>query len=675
MKFSYNWIRELVDGVEIPADELGLLITMKTAECEGVEEYPSSGGQPADWIIEIDNKSLTHRPDLWGHHGIAREVSAILHRPLRDPVNPDLLPDGPADIEVSIDDLTLCPRYSGLTFENVRVGPSPAWLQHRLESIGLNPINNIVDVTNFVMSEISEPMHAFDRDTLDGDTIFVREARPGESILALNEESYELDDSMIVIADQQRPVAIGGVIGGLETGITESTTRIVLEAANFRASSIRKTSSKLKLRTDASMRFEKAQDPTNTVRGLARAIELFREVSPDIRLVGGVADSMAAIPEPARIALPMDWLVRKLGRPIEMSEVIAILRSLEFRVEENAAHTIYVTPPSWRATRDISIKDDLVEEVGRIVGYDSITPTPPATHTTTPPPNEERTYHQGLRQMVTAQGFTEVYNYSFLSEETVRTFGMDPDAHLRVINPIAADQSLMRMSLIPGIWRNVLENSKHFASFRLFEIGYEIHKRPDDLPDEIDHLVAAVYSREGDGSAGLFELKRLAECLVPYVLVRPADPREFEHPVRAFELNWRGSTTARLFELHPRLVEGRATVLDINLDRVDELGPTEKRYRPPRRFPTSAFDLSVVAGKRELSGDIEQHLARLAGAELASIEFVREYSGPPLPDDKRSLSYRLTVFAPDRTMTTEEASAIRQRIIDGMREAGYELRV
>jgi len=675
MKFSYNWIRELVDGVDAAPRKLGELITMKTAECEGIEEYPASGENPADWIIEIDNKSLTHRPDLWGHHGLAREVAAILRQPLRDPISLDVLPAGNANIEVSINDFELCPRYSGLTFENVCVGESPAWLRHRLESIGLNPINNIVDVTNFVMAEISEPMHAFDRDTLIGNTIFVRTAREGESIVALNEESYNLDPSMIVIADEKGPIAVGGVIGGMETSITGTTTRIVLEAANFRAASIRKTSSKLKLRTDASMRFEKSQDPTNTIRGLARAIELFREVCPGIRLVGGVADSKSEVKPPDSIQLPMDWLVRKLGREIRMEEVAEILRSLEFQVEEDAARTLYVTPPSWRATRDISIKDDLVEEVGRIVGYDSISPTAPAIHSTTPPPNQERAFHHELRAMVSAQGFTEVYNYSFLSEETARTFGMDPADHLRVINPIAADQSLMRRSLVPGVWKNILENLKHFETFRLFEIGYEIHNRSDELPDEIDHLVAAVYSREGDGAAGLFELKRLAECILPGVTVLPTEARQFEHTARAYDLTWRGAVAARLFELHPRLVEGRAALLDLDLDVVHDLGPTEKRYQPPRRYPTSAFDLSVVASKRELSGDVEKRLAELAGADLAAVEFVREYSGPPLPEDMRSLSYRLTVFAADRTLTTEEVGAVRQRVIDGMRKAGYELRV
>src|SRR5580700_2585447 len=290
MKFSYNWIRELIPGLDTDSQELMRLITMKTAECEGLEEIG------ADTVIEVDNKSLTHRPDLWGHYGMAREVAAITQlvstnpRKLRDPVKPGLLPGGKAPVEIAIEDFALCPRYSALVFESVTVGPSPLWLRERLEAIGLNAINNIVDVTNYVMAELAQPMHAFDAEKLNGPTIFVRSARPGEEIVALNDESYNLSPSNLVIADGQGPIALAGVIGGLHSAIGPDTERIVLESANFQAASVRKTSVALKLRTDASMRFEKSQDPTNTVRGLARALELLREVSPGIKLIGGLAD-------------------------------------------------------------------------------------------------------------------------------------------------------------------------------------------------------------------------------------------------------------------------------------------------------------------------------------------------------------------------------------------------
>ncbi len=220
MKFSYNWIREMVDTLEAAPRDLMRLVTMKTAECEGLEEIAAADGLPADSVIEVDNKSLTHRPDLWGHHGLAREVGAILGLPLRDPADLSLLPSaGDAAVEVEIADLDLCPRYSALVFDNVTVQPSPAWLQHRLRAVGLNPINNVVDVTNFVMAELAQPMHAFDAARLHGPKIFVRPAAAGESIAALNEETYALTPANLVIADSNGPIAIAGLIGGLHSAI------------------------------------------------------------------------------------------------------------------------------------------------------------------------------------------------------------------------------------------------------------------------------------------------------------------------------------------------------------------------------------------------------------------------------------------------------------------------
>jgi len=780
MNFSYNWLAELIDGIDAAPVKLGQLITMKTAECEGVHarapyldrvcaarvvsaepipgsshnvkavvetgrygtktvvcgapncrpgvvtpyvpagteldgraigkaviegvesdgmlasgaelgvnrdasgilEFEAGPGAPLpgcapDWIIEIDNKSLTHRPDLWGHLGLAREVAAIVRGTLQDPVKLDLIPGGAAAVSVAIEDYTLCPRYSALVFENVTVGPSPLWLQYRLESIGLNPINNIVDVTNFVMAELAQPMHAFDHDLLHGGTIYVRPAREGELVVALNGESYKLDRSNLVIADGKGAIALAGVIGGLDSAISERTTRVVLESANFQASSIRKTSAALKLRTDASMRFEKAQDPANTVRGLARAVELLREVSPGIRLVGGLADARGPITELSAIVLPLNWLERKLGRAIESGEVRDILERLEFGVTEPEPGVFAVTVPSWRATKDVSIKDDLVEEVGRMVGYASITPTAPLVPVTAPPEDERKLLERNVRAALAAQGFTEVYNYSFISEEQASELGFEPEAHVAVKNPIAADQSLMRLSLMPGIYKNLRENSRHFDSFRLFEIGREIHpetRLADGLPTEIPHLAVAIYSRE-DGERSLFELKGVATTLLPGAEVRQAEARSYEHPARAGGVWWNGEAVGRLFEVHAGLLPGRAAVLDIDLEAMLRLRPREKRYKPFRRYPASAFDLSVIARLREPAGELQKRIAALAGKQMESIEFLRQYSGPPIPEGMRSVSYRLTVAAADHTLSLDEVAVIRARIIEGMRTEGYELRV
>jgi phenylalanyl-tRNA synthetase beta chain len=764
MKFSYNWIREFIPALDVPAQALERLITMKTAECEGVETVgallagavparveavePIEGGHnvkatvdagrygrktvvcgasncragittvyvplgvkkvsgvlsdgmlasaaeleinkdhggileldgtqelPAsDYIIEIDNKSITHRPDLWGHHGMAREVAAITGSDLQDRVNLGLLPPPGGPIQVRIEDLNLCPRYSALVFENVTVQPSPLWLQARLTAVGLNPINNIVDLTNFIMAELAQPMHAFDRAKLAGDTIYARPARAGESIAALNGEKYELTPANLVIADASGPIAIAGVIGGQDSAISEGSTSIVLESANFQASSIRKTSSALKLRTDASMRFEKAQDPANTVRALARAIELLPLISPGIRLVGGLADKGGELARPAPISLDLDWLARKLGRTVDRDEVEDILESLEFGVTEVGPNVLSVSVPSWRATKDVAMPDDLVEEVGRMIGYDSIPPIPPLVlcKPTFDPP--EREFLRWVKRTVAAKGFTEVSNYSFISEEEARRFGFAVEDHVRVLNPIAAGQELMRTSLLPGIHRNLVENAKNFDQFRLFEIGREIHKVQDAKPEEHTHLMAAIYSKD-DGRAALLELKRTAEVLARGLQVRPAQGNSWEHTTRTAELWWQGRQVGRLSELHPNLIEsGRGAVLDLDLEVLQELTPATAKYTPVRRFPTSAFDLSILTAERELAATLELHIRQFAGDLAEAVEYVREYQGPPLPEGRKSVSFRVVAGAPDRTLSSADITGIRNQIIEGLTALGYELRV
>ena len=537
MKFSYRWIAELVKGLADPPEELERLITIKTAECEGIETVgthlpgvvavrvlsveampkgknksvridigndkeavvvcgapnvrpgllapwvrpgvsldgklidrlvidgvesegmlasaaelginrdaagllelqnmqpgDSLPGLTPDWVIDIDNKSLTHRPDLWGHYGMAREVAAITHRQLIDPVDLNFLPAGAAKITADIVEPNLCPRYSALNFSGVKVAPSPLWLQARLQNVGLNPINNIVDVTNYILAELPQPMHAFDADKLAGETIYIRRARSGEHLAALNGETYKLSEADLVIADASGPVALAGVIGGADTAISESTTRIVLESANFQAAGVRSTSSRHKLRTDASMRFEKSLDPQNTLRGLARAFQLLQEVCPGIQADGGPTDSSRELSAVPPIALLTDFVVRKLGNPISTEQVSEILRPLGFGAVETAPGLLIVSVPSWRATKDITIKDDLVEEVGRMLGYDKIIPAPPVVASVVPPANPMRLYIRKIRRDLAAQGFTEVYNYSFTGATDVEglELPMHPTFRLKI---------------------------------------------------------------------------------------------------------------------------------------------------------------------------------------------------------------------------------------------------
>jgi phenylalanyl-tRNA synthetase beta chain len=543
-------------------------------------------------------------------------------------------------------------------------------MQYRLNSLGVNPINNLVDVTNYVLCELGQPMHAYDAELL-GDTIIVRAARKGESILALNGEKYSLSEEDIVIADAHKPVGIAGIIGGNDTAIRATTKRIVLEAASFPAAQVRKSSSRLKLRTDASMRFEKAQDPENTVRALARAVELLKQISPGSEAAPPI-DVYARKSTPPKIQLDIDWAERKLGRKLSTDEVINIFKSLAFGVEQLDARKLLLTVPSWRATKDISIPEDLVEEIGRMVGYASIVPQAPAVLAAPTPRNLEHEQHRAIRAAMVGQGFTEVSNYSFISDADVAMFGYPPEKLQQVANPIIDDQKYMRPTLLPGIRRNLADNSRYFTDFRLFEIGRAYGKRANGAPVERMHLVAAIYGRETSG-ANLLEMKRVAQYVASGCKVVPVKPHsEIMHPERAAHVEAGGQRVGNLYELHPSLLDrGRAAILDLDLDALQALPAQRQAYRPLRRFPTSSFDLSIVAGAHELVANLENKLRPLAGEGLVSLQFLLIF---PLPPDKKSVSFRLTLGADDRTLTADEVTRTRERVVEGLKAAGYELR-
>lgn len=783
MKFSYHWLSEFIPGLTVEPSRLERLITMKTAECEGIQSFGShlshvltarvesvqvvansknklvtvdagpaghpqvicgapnvrpgmltawvppgtmlddrqiervtidgvvsegmlaSGaelrlnhdvagilelhdGEPGaplqqlrpDWVIDIDNKSLTHRPDLWGHFGMAREVAAVTGTQLVEPTFA-ALPQGRPAISVSVEDAALCPRYSALTVENIAVEPSPLWMEARLESVGLNAISNIVDLTNWILAELPQPMHAFDADKLHGNTIFVRNARTGETLGALNGETYELHPRDLVIADAAGPIALAGIIGGADSAISESTTRVVFESANFQASTVRLTSARHKLRTDASMRFEKSLDPENTVRGIARALALLKRVLPDARVVGGVADIRTQAHAAPAIALPVNFVAQKLGKAVSKQQIVDILQALGFGVSEGSPDLLTVTVPTWRATKDITVKDDLVEEVGRIIGYGEIDPVAPLIASVVPRVNPMRKYLRSLRDQLAAQGFTEVSNYSFVNETEIRIFSLDLADHLAVRNPIASEQTHLRSSLLPGLFRNLVSNVRNYQEFRIFEVGNEIHPGgAGELPREIVHTGALLYNLHGS-EEDFFEMKRVLECVLPNASTYPAEARPYEHPARTAEVRWRGANVGRLFELHPSLlinagIPGRAVLFDIDCDLAQQLAAEKViRYHPLRRYPTSGFDLSIVSRLHVPVADLEEHLRTLGGENLVSLEFVRQYSGPPLAEGQKSVSYHIEAGAADHTLTADEAGEVRSKLIDGMRNFGYELRV
>jgi phenylalanyl-tRNA synthetase beta chain len=340
-----------------------------------------------------------------------------------------------------------------------------------------------------------------------------------------------------------------------------------------------------------------------------------------------------------------------------------------------------VSVPSWRNTKDISIKDDLVEEVGRMIGYDSIVPVPPSVASVVPPNLAMRPFLRKVRDRLAAQGFSEVYNYTFVKQTDLERFGLNAADHIAVKNPIASELTHLRRSLLPGIFNNLLTNVKNFPEFRWFEIGNEIHPSGNsDLPVEIRHLCAAFYNEHGNED-DFFELKRVLECVFPKTQLRACEPRKYEHPARAAEIFWGSASLGRFFELHPSLlraegIEGRAFLFDLNLAQAEECSAASTfRYHPPRKFPTSGFDLSVIAAMKTPVAQIEGDVRTSTGSSLVSIEFVRQYAGPPLPEGQKSVSYHLEIGSNDHTLTADEVTETRNNLIENVRRLGYELRV
>jgi phenylalanyl-tRNA synthetase beta chain len=399
---------------------------------------------------------------------------------------------------------------------------------------------------------------------------------------------------------------------------------------------------------------------------------LLKEISPGSQAPATPIDNYARkLPLP-KITLDLDWAERKLGRKLSTEEVVNIFKALAFGVEQPHTRKLLLTVPSWRATKDISIPEDLVEEIGRMVGYASITPQTPAVFAEPVPRNLQHEQHRAMRAALVGQGFTEVSNYSFISDADAAMFGYATDKLLQVANPIVAEQKYLRPSLLPGIRRNLADNSRYFSDFRLFEIGREYHKGSDGAPAERTHLVAALYTRETNG-AEVMELKRVAPFVASNLkIVQEHAQSKIAHPERSAILERGGERMGTLYELHPSLLDrGRAAILDLDLDALQALPAQAEKYQPLRRFPTSSFDLSIVAGTREPVATLENKLRHLTGPDLVSLQFLLIF---PLPGEKKSVSFRLTFGADDRTLTNEEVTGIRDHMVAGIKSAGYELR-
>jgi phenylalanyl-tRNA synthetase beta chain len=457
-----------------------------------------------DVRFEIDNKSITHRPDLWSHLGFAREIGAILGRPVQDPVNHSLAETfrNKEELEIHIENSDACPRYSALMVGNIVIKESPEWLKAMVTSIGMRPINNIVDITNYVMAELGEPMHAFDHSKLKGRKIIVRMAKKGEELTTLDGQKHTLMEEDIVIADESGAIALAGVMGGGNSEIDDSTTTIVLEAASFNPVNIRKTAARYGNRTEAAMRFEKSLSPELTTSALLRCFELIKQCLPEARALTEIVDSYPKKLESVKISISTDMIRKQLGEDISDERIIGILTSLSFDVTVHGTDlTIWV--PHYRATKDISIPADIVEEVGRIYGYDNITPRAPMVPCLPPAHNDLRLFERTVKRILSEdRGLTEVSGYSFVGEETLNRLEMNLERELRLRNPLSRDYDRLNRSLVPNIVKNIEFNQRYHESFGIYEMNRVYHKESRtsaDLIAEERRITGAVYARRPEG--------------------------------------------------------------------------------------------------------------------------------------------------------------------------------
>lgn len=639
--------------------------------------------QKNDVIFEFDNKALTHRPDLWGHYGIAREVAALTDNPLK-PISPQVeIPENGESLPVEVKIPDLCPRYCGIKVSGIKVTASPLWLSSRLKAIGHGTHNNIVDITNYVMNELGQPLHAFDSNNIEGG-IIVRTAEKGEKIHTLDQKECELDETMLIIADHKKPVAIAGVIGGEFSGINENTTSIIIESANFAPASVRKTSIKLGIRTDSVQRFEKSLDPVMAETALKRALELILQICPDAKIEGPITDIQNFNREEKTIVLNTKKARSKIGVEIDDHAISKILTSLDFTVQETATPQIYnVTIPSYRATKDVEIEDDLIEEIARIYGYENIDPELPNLPARLPMENTERSKKHRAREIFShGFGFDEVYNYSFYGKETIKKCLLDEAIHLKLLNYLSEDQTHLRTSLVPNMLKNIQDNLRYFEKFNLYEIGRIYEEEGNFFPIEHKKITAALVSGEKTDEI-FYKAKGYLEEFLKISGIRFTKPiseirnAPYAHPAKALTyLSESGETLAQVFMLHPVVAKNfdlekiKIAFIDINFTKLNQTVTIEKKYRPISKFPAITFDVSVMVESQTLSQTIEEAIEKADKNLIKSVELFDLYEGPSIETGKKALAYKITLQSEERTLTDQDMTNIQNKVFENLEKLG-----
>ncbi len=643
-----------------------------------------------DVRFEIDNKSITHRPDLWSHEGFAREISALFNRPFKSVIDYSLLDTMKNREELSVKILNpeASPRYSGLVVTGIKIAESPEWLKAAVEAIGMRPINNIVDITNYVMAEIGEPMHAFDRKKLNGNTIFVRLAGDKEQMMTLDGQTFELMSEDVVIADAGGPIALAGVMGGGNSEIEDGTTEIVLEAANFNPVNIRKTANRYAHRTEAAIRFEKSLSPEVTIPALLRCYDIIRQIIPGAEAASEIIDCYPAKQKSISISTSTDFIRKRLGQQVDDARIASILTSLDFKLKSEGSK-LTIDVPSYRATKDISIPEDIVEEVGRIYGYDNITPAAPLVTCAPPRKNDFRLFERKVKGILsTHHNMIEVSGYSFTGEDPLNRLKINDDLELFLRNPLSKEQDRLRRSLVPNTVNNIKLNSRYSDEFRIYELGrvyLKKSRKSADLADEKTMVTGALFRKKADAPlfyeakgvmTGLLAKLQVADySLVPEEKALPP----YAHPARSMLVMVGRETAGSIFELHPDAmtafdINGAAALFDIDISILYGAPKKDTVFVELQKYPEVPFEVSVLADRRAYARDLCALIEKSNRELIQSVEIVSIYEGSPIPEGKKSISIKAVFASRDRTLTPEEIEKLQKGTIEALNKKGYQLR-
>jgi len=632
-----------------------------------------------------------NRPDCLSVVGVAREVAALLGKTVKHPETG--VTESGNDIKniakVELLDPGKCPRYSCRVIQNVKIGPSPSWLKTKLESSGIRSINNVVDVTNFVLLELGQPLHAFDYDLLEEKKIVVRAAEDGEIIKTLDDVERKLTKNDLLICDGKRPVALAGVMGGANTEVSQKTVNVLLESAYFDPVTIRKTSKATGLRSESSYRFERGVDPNAVVKALDRAAELIRELAEG-EMAAGVIDEYPTPIKPIEVKLSLDRANRVLGTEISTEEIIKLAEGLEFENLDSKEGEFTFLIPTFRV--DITREIDLIEEVARLYGYDNISTTLPAVTMKSDTVSVHKFAQNKLKEILISSGFYEVINYSFEDQELLSLF--NNTEMLRILNPLTTESSVMRTSLVPGLIKNAILNLNHQAQdLRLFEIGKAYLPIENiELPNEITRIAATATGKRtpefwGKEEFDFFDFKSILEkgfeALQISDDVKFQDAREIEflHPGKSAKLLIDDVEIGYMGELHPNLSEKleiskKLYVLEIDLDKTTAFSKQKsKMFNPLPKFPSVRRDIALIIDESTPVGGILEEIDRIGSGLIEDAAIFDVFTGSPVQEGKKSVAVSLNLRAADKTLTEEEINKVQEKTLKKLGLAlGAELR-